>query len=108
EIARFRLDDVPFTLPQRRAMFGSLTTAQRLRRRVEETLAGFGFSETYTPSLRPSEETRWVLAEPISIELSALRTRLIPSLIDAARRNRDAGAGRIALFEIARVYGPDG
>ena len=25
EVARFRMEDVPFTLPLRRAMFGSLT-----------------------------------------------------------------------------------
>jgi phenylalanyl-tRNA synthetase beta chain len=108
EIARFRLDDGPFTLPRRRAMFGSLTPAQRLRRRVEETLAGLGFAETYTPSLRHSDETTWVLPEPISVELSALRTRLLPSLVEAAVRNIDAGADRIALFEIARVYLPNG
>jgi phenylalanyl-tRNA synthetase beta chain len=108
EIARFRLDEVPFTLPLRRAMFGSLTPAQRLRRRVEETLAGLGFAETYTPSLRHSDETTWVLPEPISVELSALRTRLLPSLVEAAVRNIDAGADRIALFEIARVYLPNG
>src|SRR5439155_1192552 len=44
EIARFRLDEVPFTLPFRRAMFGSLSREQRLRRRVEDVLAGLGFS----------------------------------------------------------------
>src|SRR5207248_8835324 len=46
----------------------------------------------------------WRLPEPISVELTALRTSLIPSLVDAARRNVDAGARAIALFEIARVY----
>ncbi len=40
EVARFHLDDVPFTLPARRAMFGGLTREQRLRRRVEDTLTG--------------------------------------------------------------------
>ena len=40
EVARFRLDDVPFTLPARRAMFGALTPLQRLRRRVEDVLVG--------------------------------------------------------------------
>jgi phenylalanyl-tRNA synthetase beta chain len=108
EIARFRLEDVPFTLPVRRAMFGSLTREQQLRRRVEDVLTGLGFAETYTPSLRPEDETTWQLQEPISVELAALRTRLLPSLIDAARRNLDAGAQRIALFEIARVYLPGG
>jgi phenylalanyl-tRNA synthetase beta chain len=106
EVARFRLDDVPYTLPERSAMFGSLTRGQQLRRRVEDTLVGLGFVETYTPSLRPDEETPWKLEEPISVELTALRTRLLSSLVDAARRNGEVGAERIALFEIARVYLP--
>jgi phenylalanyl-tRNA synthetase beta chain len=108
EIARFRLEDVPFTLPARRAMFGALTRQQALRRRVEDALVGLGFSETYTPSLVPDDETTWKLPEPIAVELTALRTSLLPSLVEAGRRNVDAGADRIALFEIARVYLPNG
>jgi phenylalanyl-tRNA synthetase beta chain len=108
EIARFRLEDVPFTLPARRAMFGALTRDQQLRRRVEDALVGLGFSETYTPSLVPDDDTDWKLPEPIAVELTALRTSLLPSLVEAARRNVDAGADRIALFEIARVYLPNG
>jgi phenylalanyl-tRNA synthetase beta chain len=104
EVARFRLDDVPFTLPLRRAMFGTLTREQQLRRRVEETLVGLGFAETYTPTLRPDDDTTWRLPEPISVDFTALRTRLLPSLVDAAARNLDAGAAGIALFEIARVF----
>ena len=108
EIARFRLEDVPFTLPARRDMFGTLTREQQLRRRLEDALVGLGFAETYTPSLVQDDETPWNLPEPISAELTALRTTLVPSLVDAARRNVDAGASNIALFEIARVYLPDG
>jgi phenylalanyl-tRNA synthetase beta chain len=108
EIARFRLEDVPFTLPERRAMFGTLTKEQQQRRRVEDVLVGLGFAETYTPSLRPDDETTWKLPEPISIELSALRTRLLPSLVEAARRNAEVGERGTALFEIARVYLPAG
>jgi phenylalanyl-tRNA synthetase beta chain len=107
EVARFRLEDVPFTLPVRSAMFGSLTREQQLRRRVEDTLVGLGFVEIYTPSLRPDDETTWKLEEPISVELTALRTRLLPSLVEAARRNAEVGVSGIALFEIARVYLPD-
>jgi phenylalanyl-tRNA synthetase beta chain len=106
EVARFRLEDVPFTLPERRAMFGTLSHEQQLRRRVEDALVGLGFVETYTPSLRPDDDTTWKLPEPISVELTALRTRLLPSLVEAARRNAEVGARRIALFEIARVYLP--
>ncbi len=108
EIARFRLEDVPFTLPARREMHGLLTRDQQLRRRVEDALAGLGFAEIYTPSLRPDDETAWKLPEPISVELTALRTSLVPSLVESARRNVDAGVRRIALFEIARVYLPGG
>src|SRR6266545_3990750 len=106
EIARFRLEDVPFTLPVRRAMFGTLSREQKLRRRVEDVLVGLGFSEIYTPSLLSDDETTWKLPEPISVELSALRTRLLPSLVEAAGRNAEVGERGIALFEIARVYLP--
>ena len=108
EIARFRLDEVPFTLPQRREMFGRLTPLQRLRRRVEEALAGLGLVETYTSSLREGDADPRALRlpEPISLELAVLRTRLLPSLVKAAERNLELGAHGIALFEIARVYLP--
>src|SRR5262249_45339565 len=104
ELAGFGLEDVPFTRRARREMNGSLTREQQLRRRVEDGLAGLGFAEVYTPSLRPDDDTPWKLPEPISVELTALRTSLLPSLVEAARRNIDAGAKGIALFEIARVY----
>ncbi len=110
EIARFRLADVPFTYPLRRAMFGRLTRNQRFRRRVEEVLAGIGFSEVYTPSLveRDPDPGALRLPEPISAELAVLRTTLLPSLVEAARRNAELGNERIDLFEIARVYLPSG
>jgi phenylalanyl-tRNA synthetase beta chain len=110
EIARLRMDEVPFTLPARRAMFGALTPLQRLQRRVEDVLAGLGLVETYTPSLRPDDPDAgaWRLSEPVSVELAVLRTRLLPSLVDAARRNLELGARGVALFELAHVYRPEG
>ena len=76
EVARERLEEVPFTLPTRSEMFGALTPVQRLRRRVEDVLTGLGLAETYTPSLRAedSEPNALRLPEPISVELSVLRT----------------------------------
>jgi phenylalanyl-tRNA synthetase beta chain len=110
EVARKWLEEVPFTLPHRRAMFGALTPLQRLRRRVEDVLSGLGLAETYTPSLRAEDENpnAWRLPEPISAEFAVLRTRLLPSLVEAARRNVELGAEQVALFEIARVYLPEG
>jgi phenylalanyl-tRNA synthetase beta chain len=108
EVARERLDAVPFTLPARREMFGTPTRWLRLRRRIEDVLVGLGLTETYTPSLRPDDPDprAWRLPEPISADLAVLRTRLLPSLVDAARRNVELGADDVALFEIARVYLP--
>ena len=110
EVARFRLGEVPFTLPERRAMFGSLTPLQRLQRRVEDVLVGLGLTETYTPSLREGDRSpnAWRLPEPISIEMAVLRTRLLPSLVEAARTNAELGARGIQLFELAHVYLPNG
>ncbi len=108
EVARYELDDVPFTLPARREMFGALTPLQRLLRRVQDLLVGLGLTETYTPSLRPDDRDpgAWRLPEPISAELAVLRTSLLPSLVDAVSRNVELGAEEIALFEVARVYLP--
>ncbi|HKD34609.1 MAG TPA: phenylalanine--tRNA ligase subunit beta [Gaiellaceae bacterium] len=110
EVARFRLGEVPFTLPERRAMFGSFTPLQRLQRRVEDVLVGLGLTETYTPSLREGDRSpnAWRLPEPISIEMAVLRTRLLPSLVEAARTNSELGARGIQLFELAHVYLPNG
>jgi phenylalanyl-tRNA synthetase beta chain len=109
EVARAVLDRIPFTLPERREMFGRLTREQRLRRLVEDALIGVGFSEVYTPSLVPAGSAPDALAlpMPLSSEMAELRTRLAPSLVEAVRRNLDAGNEGIALFEIAHVYLPD-
>ena len=102
EIARFKLPEVPFTLPDRQAMFGRLTRSQRLRRTVEDALVGAGYAEVYTPSFVAEGELH--LPEPLSAEAAALRTVLYASLLDPARRNADAGEQDVALFEVARVY----
>jgi phenylalanyl-tRNA synthetase beta chain len=110
EVARFRLEDVPLTLPLRRAMLGRLPKDQRLRRIVEDVLVGCGYSEAYTWSLQPSDPHPEALRvpEPISAELSVMRTTLLNGLLASARHNLDLGADSVALFEIARVYLPSG
>jgi phenylalanyl-tRNA synthetase beta chain len=110
EVARFRLADVPARLPTRQAMFGRLSKHQRIRRRIEDVLVGFGYSEAYTWSLLPEDSaTGGVrLQEPLSSEQAVLRTSLIEGLLASARRNVDAGNDDIALFEQAHVYLPTG
>jgi phenylalanyl-tRNA synthetase beta chain len=99
------LEKVPFTLPLRREMFGRLTEEQRLRRVVEDVLAGAGLSEAYTLSFASDGAVR--ILNPMNATQAALRTTLLDGLVEAAERNVDAGNERIALFEIARVYLPE-
>ena len=110
EVARFRLGDVPARLPTRQAMFGRLSKHQRIRRRIEDVLVGFGYSEAYTWSLLPEESATGgvPLQEPLSSEQAVLRTSLIEGLLASALRNVDAGNDDIALFEQAHVYLPTG
>ena len=110
EVARFKLDEVPYTLPFRREMFGRLSKEQRLRRTVEDVLVGCGFYEAYAPSLGPEDENPQALRlpEPQSSEQAVLRTRILPGLIEAVRHNMAVGNTDVRLFEIARVYLPSG
>jgi phenylalanyl-tRNA synthetase beta chain len=110
EIGRMRLDEVPFTLPARREMFGRLSREQRLRRLVEDVMLGCGLYEAYTPSLVAKDPNPKALRipEPQSSEQAVLRTRLLPSLVEAAEHNVAVGNTGVALFEIARVYLPTG
>ena len=108
EVVRFRLEEVPATLPERAAASVQLTREQRLRRQVEDLLAGAGYSEAYTWSLVPPGEGRLQLEEPYTTEMAALRTDLELGLVESAERNRNAGVDGIALFEIGRVYLPSG
>jgi phenylalanyl-tRNA synthetase beta chain len=102
EVARFKMEEIPFTLPDRDVTFGRLTRWQRLRRVVEDVLIGCGLSEAYTSSFVADGELR--LPEPMSSEAAALRTALVFSLVDAARHNLSVGTAEVALFEIARTY----
>ena len=108
EVARFRLDAVPPRLPVRQAMFGRLSKLQRVRRRIEDALVGFGYAEAYTWSLLPVGAPLGAvpLEEPLSSEQAVLRTSLADGLLASARRNVDAGNAEIALFELAHVYLP--
>ena len=110
EVGRFKLDDVPFTLPERRELFGRLDAFGQLRRSVEDVLVGCGLTEAYTPSLVADDPDPGALrlSLPMTSEQSVLRTMLLPSLLEAATRNREVGNEDVALFEIARVYLPAG
>ena len=117
EVARlWGLEKLPATLPSRRGATGMLTPEQRLRRRAEDALVGSGLSEALgwsfaAPDLVarlriPADDPRHaavVVRNPMSEEQSVLRTTLLGSLLDVARRNRARGMD-VRLFEAGAVY----
>jgi len=123
EVARVHgLDEhLPSTLPALGDRVGGLGREQRLRRRAEDAMRDLGFDEAVGWSFTdPGEAARLritaddpratpvAIANPLSEDQSAMRTTLLGSLLDVAKRNRAHGAERVALFESARVYLPPG
>ena len=120
EVARLDgLEKLPATLPSRHGASGRLTARQRLRRRAADALAAQGMYEIVGWSFAHPEladrlrlpdghERRKTveLENPISGDLSQLRTTVIGSLLDVARHNRARGAGTLRLFEAGAVYLP--
>jgi phenylalanyl-tRNA synthetase beta chain len=87
------------------------TPAQTLERRVRRAAAARGMQEAVTWSFLPeptalafAESPLWVLANPISEDMKAMRPSLLPGLLMAAKRNLDRGASSLRLFEIGRRY----
>jgi phenylalanyl-tRNA synthetase beta chain len=108
EVVRFRLDDVPHTLPARRESFGRLKPLQRLRRTVEDILVGCGLTEVYASSLLPADPDPAALRlpTPLTADQAVLRTTLVSGLVESAGRNAAGGDHDIALFEIGHVFLP--
>jgi phenylalanyl-tRNA synthetase beta chain len=119
EVARLHgvNDQLPATLPSRRGAVGTLTPAQRMRRRAEDVLADHGLLEIVGWSFEapardeqlrlPAEDRRTrhvVIENPMSEDQSVLRTTLLGSLLDVARHNAARGQGVPGFFESGAVY----
>lgn len=115
------LEHVPSTpLPRAAGVArATATPAQAQERRLRRAAAARGLNEAVTWSFLPAAEAQhfaladhplWVLANPISEDLKAMRPSLLPGLLMAARRNADRGAASVRLFELGRRYlrGPEG
>jgi phenylalanyl-tRNA synthetase beta chain len=87
--------------------FRDTSSADELR----EFLAGAGFNEITTNSLQPAalagfHDVPYVaLANPISEDMAAMRTTLLPGALECVRLNLSHGLKNIKFFEIGRVYG---
>ena len=89
------------------------TPEQAIERRVRRAAAARGLNEAVTWSFIPEADAAyfaeangglWVLENPISEDMKAMRPSLIPGLLAAAKRNLDRGADGVRLFELGRRY----
>ena len=89
------------------------TPEQKLERRLRRAAAARGLNEAVTWSFIPPADADhfadgngglWVLENPISEDMKAMRPSLLPGLLSAAKRNLDRGADGVRLFEIGRRY----
>ena len=88
------------------------TAAQILERKVRRCAAARGLNEAVTWSFLPVAEAEtfagdqplWILANPISEDMKAMRPSLLLGLLSAVRRNLDRGASSLRLFELGRRY----
>jgi phenylalanyl-tRNA synthetase beta chain len=86
------------------------TPAQLTERRVRRAAATRGLNEAITWSFIAEREAEpfggssWVLANPISEDMKAMRPSLLPGLLAAAHRNQARGAESVRLFEVGRRY----
>jgi phenylalanyl-tRNA synthetase beta chain len=89
-----------------------LTERQKRARRARRLLAARGLVEAVTWSFIPKAQaelfgagaTLVELANPISVELAAMRPSLLPGLVAAIERNRNRGFADVALFELGQAY----
>ena len=118
EIARvYGYDNIPTTLPKGDIPVPALDPKIEVRKRVKRFLLSAGMMEAINYSFcDPNcfEKIRLAsgsplrdalpLRNPLSPEMSVLRTTLVPGLLDNTQHNRNHQIDAIALFEIGGVF----
>ena len=118
EIARvYGYDNIPTALPKGDIPVPAPNPKVEVRRRIKRFLLAAGMMEAVNysfcdpncfekirlPSDSPLRETLR-LQNPLSPEMSVLRTTLVPGLLENAQHNRNHQINAIALFEIGSVF----
>jgi phenylalanyl-tRNA synthetase beta chain len=112
EIVRgYGVDKVPGTDRSRFTASSAADHSHDLESRLRERLLAYGLSEARTSKLIARTaiafgENAVTLRNPLSEDHVALRPSLLVGLLDVLDRNIRAGAERVAIFEIGRVFEP--
>ena len=118
EVARlWGYDNIKTSFPEIPAQGGKLSPVITLRENIREIMNGVGFSEAVNYSfissdfcdkllLNSGDKKRNVetILNPISDEMSVLRTSLLPGLLDTMRRNNYQQIDNLKLFETGHVF----
>ncbi|MCR8644918.1 phenylalanine--tRNA ligase subunit beta [Paenibacillus sp. N1-5-1-14] len=116
EVARlYGYDNIPTTLMSGVTTPGSLTHEQQIRRTMRNILSQSGLDEVITYSLGHPNQNEQLpglyatakhipLAMPMSEDRSALRTSLLPNMIETVIYNRNRNNDDLALFELGKVF----
>ena len=118
EIARvYGYDNIPTTLPKGDIPVPAPNPGTEVRKRIKHFLLAAGMTEAINYSFcDPNcfDKIRFTaddphrdalkLQNPLSPEMSVLRTTLIPSLLENAQHNRNHQIDTIALFEVGSVF----
>jgi len=122
EVARiYGYNNIPTTLPYGATSKGQKTDEQRLRDKIINTLAARGLNEiinfsfinkeNFDKLLFPAEDVRRKaipVLNPLSEEQGIMRTSLLPGMLEALRRNVNRRNENLGLFELGKIYLPQG
>src|SRR5712692_8558888 len=108
-IRAFGVDKVPGTDRSRFTPSSAADYSHDLESALRQNLVACGIDEVRTSKLLPRErfafgESAIELRNPLSEDHVALRPSLITGLLEVLDRNIRGGAGRVAVFEIGRVF----
>jgi phenylalanyl-tRNA synthetase beta chain len=111
EIARVYGYDNIETRTEARIRFPEVPPGRDAVGEIREALIGFGYQEIVTNSMQEMKVAALAsdevveIANPISVEMAALRTSLVPSMLRIVRNNIFQGTKDLRFLEIGKVYG---
>ena len=113
EVLRFfGVDKIPSSVPLLPANESRDDALYTVTRKLSQRLVALGYNECLHYTLRSKEELSLdaavpelhAIANPLSVEMSSLRTNLIRGLVQALELNRSRGNLLEPLFETGRVF----
>ncbi|MEW6684853.1 MAG: phenylalanine--tRNA ligase subunit beta [Candidatus Edwardsbacteria bacterium] len=101
-----------FCLPVCQKTGGQKSEKEKIIAKVKEILNALGLTEVYTLSfMSPSAQKEFsntfeavTLKNPLSLEISTLRLRLLPNLLEILSYNQNHQISDVRIFELGKIY----